>query len=33
MNWKAFLTHFVCVMLGGTFGVLAMALLVSGRDG
>ena len=32
MNFTAFLTHFACVMVGGTVGVLAMALLQAGRD-
>jgi len=33
MNWVSFFTHFICVMLGGTVGVVAMALLAAGSDG
>ena len=25
-------THFICTMLGGTVGVLAMAFLIAGKD-
>lgn len=32
MNIGAFLTHFACVMIGGTLGVVLMAILQAGDD-